>query len=106
MPPQFHEGAHVMNGRISEGRKGAGMRLTLASTLALCALSTPRASAQVPARFYWKTLSGANAVPLIVNSLSGNTNPFDPAHIVAPGSNVDGTVGLVGYAHTFTLFDR
>jgi len=25
-------------------------------------------------------------VPLIVNSISGNTNPFDPAHIVAPAA--------------------
>jgi hypothetical protein len=38
--------------------------------------------------------------------MSGNTNPFDPAHIVAPGSSIDGTLALVGYAHTFTLFDR
>jgi hypothetical protein len=82
------------------------VRLALASALALGALAPLPASAQVPARFYWKTLSDANAVPLIVNSMSGNTNPFDPAHIVAPGSNIDGTLALVGYARTFTLFDR
>jgi len=88
-------------------RKRSGfVRLALASTLALGALAPLPASAQVPARFYWKTLSDANAVPLIVNSMSGNTNPFDPAHIVAPGSNIDGTLALAGYARTFTLFDR
>jgi hypothetical protein len=45
-------------------------------------------------------------VPLIVNSISGNTNPFDPAHVVTPGANFDGTLALAGYAHTFSLFDR
>jgi hypothetical protein len=49
-----------------------------------------RRLAQVPARFYWKTLSGANAVPVIVNSISGNTNPFDHGpHRVTPGANFD-----------------
>jgi hypothetical protein len=88
-------------------RKRSGfVRLALASTLALGALAPLPASAQVPARFYWKSLSGANAFPLIFNSISGNTNPFDPAHIVVPGATVDGTLALAGYAHTFTLFDR
>jgi len=77
-----------------------------ATVFALGALCPPPALAQVPARFYWKTLSDGNAVPLIVNSISGNTNPFDPAHIVTPDGNVDGTLAIVGYAHTFTLFDR
>jgi hypothetical protein len=95
-----------MNEEKSSTRRVAGLRLALASVLALGALSVPRASAQVPARFYWKTLSDANAVPVIVNSLSGNTNPFDPAHVVAPGATIDGTLALAGYAHTFTLFDR
>ena len=64
------------------------------------------AQAQVPARFYWKTLSGANAVPLILESVSGNTNPFDPAHIVAADADIDATMALVGYARFFPLFDR
>ncbi|HUL78486.1 MAG TPA: transporter, partial [Vicinamibacteria bacterium] len=80
--------------------------LALASVVALGALGPAGASAQVPPRFYWKTLSGANAVPLIVNSLSGNTNPFDPSHLVTPGANVDATLALVGYARTFTLGGR
>ena len=45
-------------------------------------------------------------MPLIVNSMSGNTNPFDPAHTVTPGANFDATLALAGYARTFSLFDR
>jgi hypothetical protein len=62
--------------------------------------------AQVPARFYWKTLSGANAVPVIFNSLSGNTNPFDPSNLVTPNANFDATMAIAGWAHTYTLFGR
>jgi hypothetical protein len=77
-----------------------------AALLALAALFPPKVLAQVPARFYWKSLSGGSAVPVIVNDISGNTNPFDPAHIVTPGGEVDGTLAIVGYAQTFELFDR
>jgi hypothetical protein len=45
-------------------------------------------------------------VPLIINSINGNTNPFDPAHIVTPGGDVDATLALAGYARTFSLLDR
>jgi hypothetical protein len=83
-------------------------RLTIALVLVLAAgaLCPPQASAQMPARNYWKTLSGANAVPLIFNSITGNSNPFDPSHTPVPGATFDGTIALAGYAHTFTLFDR
>ena len=74
--------------------------------LAMITLCPSQAFAQVPARFYWKTLSGGNAVPVVVNSISGNTNPFDPAHAPVPDAEVDATLLLSGYAHTFTLFDR
>jgi hypothetical protein len=74
--------------------------------LAMGALCPLQAGAQVPARFYWKGLTDANAVPLIFNSVSGNTNPFDPAHTVTPGSSVDATLAIAGYARTFSLFDR
>ena len=74
--------------------------------LASAALWPTQAQAQVPARFYWKNLSGGNGVPVIFNSISGNSNPFDPAHIVAPDAEFDATMALVGYAHTFELFDR
>jgi hypothetical protein len=74
--------------------------------LAASALFPPQALAQVPARFYWKSLSDANGVPVIYNSVSGNTNPFDPAHRVTPGANVEATIAIAGYAHTFSMFDR
>jgi hypothetical protein len=84
----------------------AWSRLVPAILLAMAALCPQQALAQMPARFYWKTLSDGNAVPLIVNSISGNTNPFDPAHIVTPGGSFDATMAIAGYAHTFSLFDR
>ena len=62
--------------------------------------------AQVPPRFYWKSLSGANAVPVIFQSLSGNANPMDPAHVVSANAQVDANVLLVGYAKMLPLFDR
>ena len=84
----------------------AWLRLVFATILAMGMLCPPQALAQVPGRFYWKTLSGANAVPLIVESISGNTNPFDPAHTVTPGAHFEATLALPGYARTFSLFDR
>jgi len=84
----------------------AWLQLVFATMLAMGMLCPPQALAQVPARFYWKTLSGANAVPLIVESISGNTNPFDPAHTVTPGAHFEATLALPGYARTFSLFDR
>jgi hypothetical protein len=80
--------------------------LVVVTMLAMGTLYPPQALAQVPARFYWKTLSDANAVPLIVNSLSGNTNPFDPGHTVTAGADIDAILALAGYARTFSLFDR
>ncbi|MCE5232532.1 MAG: transporter [Mizugakiibacter sp.] len=82
------------------------LQLFFAALLGSGALAPPMVLAQVPARFYWKTLSGANAVPLIFNSISGNTNPFDPAHIPMGDANFDGTLAIAGYARTFTMFDR
>jgi hypothetical protein len=79
-------------------------RLTLPTLLAIAALNP--ALAQTPARFYWDTLSGGNAVPLFLESISGNTNPFDPALTVTPGADFDATMAIAGYAHTFSLFDR
>ncbi len=64
------------------------------------------ADAQVPPRFYWKSLIGGNAVPVIYMDMSGNVNPFDPALFVIPESNVNASVALGGYARTFSLFNR
>jgi hypothetical protein len=57
-------------------------------------------------RFYWKTLDGMNAVPVIGSSISGNANPSDPSHTVSPGSNFAATLVMPGYARIFTLFNR
>ena len=84
----------------------ACLRLVVAAMLALGALGPSEALAQAPARFYWKTLSGANAVPVIFNSMSGNTNPFDPSQLVTPGATFDATLAYAGYARTFSLHDR
>ncbi len=81
-------------------------RLMVVASLITSALALGVAKAQVPARFYLKSLSDANAVPLIVESINSNANPFDPAHIVSPGANFDATVGMFGYARTFSMFDR
>ena len=87
-------------------KKAGWLCFVVATMLAIGAFCPSQALAQVPARFYWKTLSDANAVPVIFQSLSGNTNPFDPAHTIAPGASLDATLGIVGYARTFSLFDR
>jgi hypothetical protein len=87
-------------------KKSGWLCFVVATMLAIGAFCPPQALAQVPARFYWKTLSDANAVPVIFQSLSGNTNPFDPAHTIAPGASIDATLGIVGYVRTFSLFDR
>ena len=93
--------------QVTERMAGAAWRRWVpVMAVAMSALVPPQASAQVPARFYWKTLDGGNAVPLIVNSISGNTNPFDPANTVVPGSSFDAMMALTGYAHTFSVFDR
>lgn len=62
--------------------------------------------AQVPARFYWKTLAGSSGMPLILQSMSGNTNPFDFGRTVLADAEFDATLAMAGYAHTFALFDR
>lgn len=84
----------------------AWLRYAAPLALAMAALCPPQALAQVPGRFYWKTLSGANAVPVIFKSLSGNANPFDPASQVTADANFDATMAITGWAHTYTLFDR
>jgi len=79
--------------------------LVLALAIAFVALGLTPASGQIPPRFYWKSLIGANAVPVIGMFLSGNANPIDPGHNVLDGS-FEANVALVGYARTFSLFDR
>ena len=87
-------------------KQGTWLWMIVATIFLVCALCPSQTRAQVPARFYWKTLSGANAVPLIFQSVSGNTNPFDPAHSVTADADIDATLALMGYAKFFPLFDR
>lgn len=80
--------------------------LPVAVILQIATLFPSLGLAQVPARFYWKSLSNSNGVPVIFQSISGNTNPFDPAHIVTPGATFDATLAFAGYARTFSLYSR
>ncbi|NSL55214.1 transporter [Uliginosibacterium aquaticum] len=82
----------------------AALRVAAAAVIALGLCQSVQA--QVPGRFYWKSLSGGSAVPLIFESVSGNTNPFDSSHRVSAGAEFDATMAMAGYAQTFSLFDR
>ena len=84
----------------------AWLQFATAALFVMNMFCPPQALAEIPARFYWKTLSGGSAVPLIVESVSGNTNPFDPSRNVTPGASFDATLALAGYAQTFSLMDR
>jgi hypothetical protein len=77
-----------------------------AAVLALATICPMFALAQTPPRFYWQSLSDANAVPMIFQSLSGNANPIDPAHVVSANANIDANVLIAGYAKMLPLFDR
>ncbi len=94
---------NITRGPINPFAGGRGVLATLLLATLLCPLL---ANAQVPPRFYWKSLSGGNAVPLIVTSMSGNTNPFDKSNLISVGADFEGTLALAGYAKTFALFDR
>jgi hypothetical protein len=95
---RIHEGDHFS--------PAARWRRPAATIVALAMLCPMFALAQVPPRFYWKSLAGANAVPVIYQSLSGNANPIDPAKIVSANSSVDANVVVAGYAKMLPLFDR
>ncbi len=81
------------------------LRCSLAA-VALAVFAPMLASAQIPARFYWKGLAGANAVPVIYQDFNGNSNPLDPAHVISPETTIDAEVVSVGAAKLLPLFDR
>ncbi len=66
------------------------------------------ANAQVPPRFYWKTLQGMNAVPVIAMSVSGNVNPLDPSLNFDPSvsSSLSAEVAIAGYAKMFPVWNK
>ena len=75
----------------------------VAVLLVLC----PRvSSAQAPPRFYWKTLAGTSAVPVLFQSLNGNANPLDPAHTVVPDATFEANVAIAGFAKILPLKGR
>jgi hypothetical protein len=82
------------------------LRIRLA-TLALLLLIFPAlAMGGVPPRFYWKSLMGTNAVPVIYQTMSGNVNPLDPAQIAVPGVVFDASLTIAGFAKLLPVFDR
>ena len=60
--------------------------------------SSIAAQAQVPPRFYWKTLQGTNAIPVIGMSVSGNSNPLDPSRSFDPSASLNADVAIAGFA--------
>jgi len=60
--------------------------------------SSTVAHAQVPPRFYWKTLQGTNAVPVIGMSVSGNSNPLDRSYGFDPSASLSADVVIAGFA--------
>ena len=68
--------------------------------------SSTVAHAQVPPRFYWKTLQGMNAVPVIAMSVSGNVNPLDPSHSIDPSASISADVAIAGYAKMFPVLNK
>jgi hypothetical protein len=90
---------HTMNDTINCLRLGTAI-VVLSIFCPILAL------AQSPPRFYWKSLSGANGVPVIYQSLSGNANPIDPAYVVSADAQIEADVAVVGYAKMLSVFDR
>ena len=75
-------------------------------TVVLGMFGSMAANAQVPPRFYWKTLQGMNAVPVIAMSVSGNTNPLDPSHIFDPSASLSADIAIAGYAKMFPVWNK
>ena len=96
-------GRPVQDGHCPSTACSRYLPATIIALFMLCQMS---ALAQVPPRFYWQSLAGANAVPVIFESLSGNANPLDPAHVVSANSRIDANVLIAGYAKMLPVFDR
>jgi hypothetical protein len=84
-----------MNILISSSAK---IRLCAFVAAAAIMLASVAANAQVPPRFYWKTLQGMNAVPVIGMSVSGNSNPLDPSHNFDPSASLQADIAIAGFA--------
>jgi len=82
----------------SNARNSEPNRTWIIIAAVLAMIGSAAASAQVPPRFYWKTLVGTNAVPVIAMSTSGNTNPLDPSHNFDPSASLSADIAIAGYA--------
>lgn len=63
-------------------------------------------NAQVPPRFYWHSLTGGKAVPVIGMFVNGNANPLDPSRHVTANAKIEATIVLTGFAQTFKISER
>ena len=84
------------------------IRLWIIVAVVLGMFGSMAANAQVPPRFYWKTLMGMNAVPVIAMSVSGNVNPLDPSYILLPSvsTSLSADVAIAGYAKMFPVWNK
>jgi len=57
-------------------------------------------------RAYWKSLAGGSGITFWNIDASGNSNPFDEAHVVDPSADFDANVALLGYHRSLPLFGR
>ena len=87
-------------------RKFGKIRVWIVVAFVLGMFGSMAANAQVPPRFYWKTLQGTNAVPVIAMSASGNTNPLDPSHNFDPSSSLSADIAIAGYAKMFPVWNK
>jgi hypothetical protein len=72
--------------------------LFIFTAVAAAMIASTAANAQVPPRFYWKTLQGTNAIPVIAMSSSGNTNPLDPSNTFDPSASLSADIAIAGFA--------
>ena len=80
-------------------RGGIFMALVLAPAMS--------SALELPPRFYHKTLIGANFIPVLGISTTGNVNPLDPTlEIVDPNVTIDANIVMAGYSKSFPLFGR
>jgi hypothetical protein len=83
------------------------LRILILTTVAISVVLPASLFAQGDGpRFYWKTLAGMYAVPVIGSSMSGNANPLDPSHQVVPESDFNATMAMPGFARVIPLFKR
>ena len=82
------------------------IRVGIVVAVVLGMFGSMAANAQVPPRFYWKTLQGMNAVPVIAMSASGNTNPLDQSLNFDASANIGADIAIVGYAKMFPVANK